>query len=138
MRLEWKQIDDYHQRARVEPLGWLVKAVENVAHQLTRADVDYTARREAARCMSEVPASAMTGLLPCVGSLWTSERGRHGATWIWTEWAGGDAAASPAMLSTDWAATPESRRDGWRVWRKWAPVELKRALLTMAPDLVTR
>jgi len=33
MKLEWEQIDDYHQRARV-PGGWLVKAYEEVVHNM--------------------------------------------------------------------------------------------------------
>jgi hypothetical protein len=36
MKFEWEQIDDWHQRAKV-PSGWLVKAFEDVTHNMLDA-----------------------------------------------------------------------------------------------------
>lgn len=41
MEFKFEQIDDYHQRAKVHG-GWLVKAIENVAHMQDNYRPDIT------------------------------------------------------------------------------------------------
>ena len=111
---------------------WL--AIEAAAEALRCDGADYPSRRQQVT-LTCVSAHWVTDALPD-GSQWTPERARHAATFLWSEWAGGDYRSSPAMTDTAWAASMDSRRQGWRCWTRWADAALETALLTQAEQIV--
>lgn len=98
-------------------------------------DADWSLRRSRMR-LHEVPRAAVIEALP-QGAVWTAERGRHAATLVWVEWAGGIDVDSPAMACSRWRSSVASRRQGWSSWSRSVPDELAVLLMKRAADLHT-
>lgn len=113
---------------------WL--AIDRATLVLQREGVDYPLRRRQMHGLLTVPVEWVQETIP-PKALWTPERAHHAATFIWTEWAGGDYRSSPAMSAPRWAASLDSRREGWRCWSQWAPAALRETLLERALQIVS-